>query len=103
MSHRYSGRKSGIQETAQLARAARVLEHAERLRLDLADTTADHGELLADILQRVVGFHAAAETPAQPALLSQPERGQDPRRAHAQVADDARVRRLDHVPLPHPT
>src|SRR3546814_12062977 len=92
MSHRYSGRKSGIQETAQLARAARVLELAERLRLDLADTLAGHGELLADLLQSVVGVHADAEAHAQHARLARRQRGPDRGRARAQGSGRAEGR-----------
>src|SRR5690606_24736424 len=42
---------SGVEEAPELARPARVLQLAERLRLDLTDTLARHGELLADLLE----------------------------------------------------
>src|SRR3546814_8039648 len=50
-----------IQERAHLPRPRRVLQLAQRLRLDLADAFARHAELLADLLQRMVGVHADAE------------------------------------------
>src|SRR5579863_301245 len=90
-------RLSGVEEAAQLARAARVLELAQRLRLDLADALARHRELLADLLQRVVGVHANAEAHAQHALLARGERGQHARRRLAQVRLDRRVDRQDCV------
>ena len=51
-------------------RPARVLQLAQRLRLDLADALAGHRELLADLFQRVVGVHADAEAHANNALLA---------------------------------
>src|SRR5687767_6558370 len=41
---------SAVEEAPQLARAARVLELAQRLGFDLADTLAGDRELLADFL-----------------------------------------------------
>ena len=38
-----------------------MLQLAQRLGLDLADAFAGHGELLADLFQRVIGVHADAE------------------------------------------
>src|SRR5678815_5936654 len=58
-------RSERVEIRAQLVRAARVLELADRLRLDLADALARHVELLADFLQRVVGRHLDAEAHAQ--------------------------------------
>src|SRR3546814_18521460 len=59
------------------AAAARVLQLAERFRLDLADAFARHAELLADFLERVVGVHPDAETHAQHAFLARGERRED--------------------------
>src|SRR4051794_34178343 len=66
----YGVSRSVIEEAPQLAAAARMLELAQRLRLDLADALAGHRELLADLLQRVVGVHADAEAHAQHALFT---------------------------------
>src|SRR5215472_18646170 len=79
---------SGIEKAAELARAAGVLELAQRLRLDLAYALAGDRELLADLLQRVVGVHADAEAHAEHALLAGRERGEDARRGLAQVRLD---------------
>jgi len=38
-----------------------MLQLPQRLRLDLPDALAGHGELLAHFFQRVVGVHAAVE------------------------------------------
>src|SRR6185437_10763897 len=86
-----------IQEAAQLAAAARMLELAERLRLDLADALAGDRELLADLFQRVVGVHADAEAHAQHALLAGGERSQDAGRGLAQIGLDGGIERQDGV------
>src|SRR5690242_4301066 len=88
---------SGVEEAAQLARARGVLELAERLRLDLPDALARHRELLADLLQRVVGVHADAEAHAKDALLARGERGEDAGRRLAQVGLDRGVERQHGV------
>src|SRR5436189_6359265 len=95
----HSTRSSGslIEERPHLARAARMLELPERLGLDLADALAGDAELLADLLERVVGVHADAEAHAQHALLARRERSQHPRRGLAEVALDRRVDRQDRV------
>src|SRR5262245_19576035 len=59
------GEVLGVEEGAQFPRAARVLQFAQRLRLDLAYALARHRELLADLFQGVVGVHADAEAHAQ--------------------------------------
>src|SRR5437763_10774459 len=82
---------SGVEEAAQFARAARVLELPERLRLDLADALAGDRELLADLLERVVGVHADPEAHAQDALFARGQRRQDPGRRLAQIRLDRRV------------
>src|SRR5947209_13811520 len=50
-----------VQEAPQLTAPARMLQLAQRLGLDLADSFAGDGELLPDFFQRVVGVHADAE------------------------------------------
>src|SRR6185437_12266861 len=86
-----------VEEAAEHPRAAGVLELAQRLGLDLADALARHRELLADLLEGVVGVHADAEAHAQHALLARRERSQHPRRAFAQVALDRGLERDDRV------
>src|SRR5437764_951708 len=88
---------SGVEEGAQLARAARVLELPERLRLDLAYALAGDRELLTDLFQGVVGVHADAEAHAQDALLARGQRGQNPRRRLAQIGLDRGVQWQDRV------
>ena len=61
-----------IQERPQLAAAARVLELAQRLGLDLAYALARDRELLADLFEGVVGVHADAEAHPEYALLGRP-------------------------------
>ena len=51
-----------------------MLQLAERLGLDLADALAGDRELLADLLEGVVGVHADAEAHAQHPLLARRER-----------------------------
>src|SRR5581483_12333220 len=86
-----------VEERTQHAAAARELELAQRLGLDLPDTFASHGELLPDFLECVVGIHADAESHAQDALLARRQRGQYARRAFAQIALDRRLERDDRV------
>jgi len=88
---------SVVEEASELPAPRRVLQLAQRLRLDLADTLAGHGELLADLLEGVVGVHADAEAHAQHALLARRERGEDAGRRLAQVRLDRRVDRQDRV------
>src|SRR5436190_10129626 len=52
MSSAPAGALQVVQVRAQLVRPARVLELADRLRLDLADALARDVELLADFLER---------------------------------------------------
>ncbi len=54
----------------QLPRPRRMLQLAQCLGFDLANTFARHAELLADFFQRVVGVHADAEAHAQHAFLA---------------------------------
>src|SRR5205814_2856162 len=63
-----------LEERAQLLRARRVAELAQRLRLDLADALARDVELLADLFERVVGVHLDAEAHAQHLRLARRER-----------------------------
>src|SRR3984885_14398746 len=83
--------RSIVEKTSQLAASARVLELAQRFRLDLADALAGNGKLLADFLQRVVGVHAYSKAHAQNALLARRERRQHACRRFAQIGLDRRV------------
>src|SRR5206468_9732794 len=82
---------------SHFARAAGVLQLAERLRLDLADSLARHRELLPDFLQRVIGVHADAEAHAQNPLLAWGEARQDARHRLLEVGLDRRVNGNDRV------
>src|SRR5262249_40875009 len=95
--YRSTTKRSVVQETPQLPRPARVLQLAQRLRLDLADALARHAELLADLLEGVVGVHADAEAHAQHALFTRRERSQNAGRRLAKVRLDRRVDRQDGV------
>src|SRR5918994_3866215 len=88
-------RSALVEEAAQHARAAWVLELAQRLGFDLANALARHRELLADLFQGVIGVHADAEAHAQHALLARRQRGEDARRRLAQVRLDGGVDRQD--------
>src|SRR5665213_17325 len=88
---------SGIEEGAQFARAARVLKLAQGLGLALPDALAGHRELLADLLERVVGVHADAEAHAQHALFPRGQGGENPGRGFAQIAVDGGVQRQHRV------
>src|SRR4051794_22042475 len=88
---------SAVEEAPKLPRPARMLELAQRLRLDLADALARDGKLLADLFQRVIGVHADAEAHAEHPLLARGQGGQHPRRRLAQVRLDRRVDRQDGV------
>jgi hypothetical protein len=64
-------RASIVQKASQLAASARMLELAQRLGLDLADTLARHRKLLADLFfQRVLGFMPMPKRIAQHALFA---------------------------------
>src|SRR5690606_2342527 len=86
-----------VEEAAQLAAAARVLQLAKRLGLDLADTLARDRELLANLLKGVVGVHADAKAHAQHALSARRERCQHARGRLAQVRLDRRINRQQRV------
>ncbi len=68
-----------------------MLQFAERLGFDLADSFAGHRELLADFFQRVIRVHTDAEAHAQHAFLTRRERGEHARRRFAQVRLDRGV------------
>src|SRR6478736_1471394 len=62
-----------IEEALQPLGARRVAQLAQRLGLDLAYALARDVELLADLLQRVVGRHLDAEAHAQHLGLARSE------------------------------
>src|SRR3546814_6488987 len=92
-----------VEERSHLARPRRVLQLAQRLRLDLADALARHAELLTDLFERMVGVHPDAEAHAQDALLARGERGEDAGdrflevRLHRGVDRDDRIFVLDEI------
>src|SRR6185312_8489336 len=88
---------SVVEEAPELPAAARMLELAQGLGLDLPDALARHGELLADFLEGMVGVHADAEAHAQHALLARRQRRQHTGRGFAQVRLDRRIDRLHRV------
>src|SRR5689334_8961515 len=63
-------RRSAVVESAEPARARRMAELAERLRLDLPDTLAGHREADADLLEGVVRALADPEAETQDLLLA---------------------------------
>src|SRR5438552_18752721 len=67
--------RSGFREAAQAARAARMTELAQRLRLDLADALARDRKARPDLLERVVRALPDAEAQPQHLLLPRRERG----------------------------
>src|SRR2546422_11253573 len=77
--------RSGFREAAQAARAARMTELAQRLRLDLADALARDRKAGANLLERVVRPLPDAEAQAQHLLLARRERGEHLARLIAQV------------------
>src|SRR3546814_12141334 len=70
------------------------LELAQRLRLDLADALAGDAELLADLLEGVVGVHADAEAHAQHPLLARRQARQHPGGGPAPIGVAGGVERL---------
>src|SRR5437773_3438402 len=68
--------RSGFHEAAQAARAARMTELAQRLRLDLADALARDRKARPDLLERVVRALPDAEAQPQYLLLARRERGE---------------------------
>src|SRR2546428_6343547 len=66
-----------LHEGLERARPVRAAQLAQRLRFDLTDALARHGEPLADLLQRVVGFLADPEAEPQDLLLAWRERRED--------------------------
>src|SRR5215218_6509774 len=95
--YRPADNRSGIEKAAQFARAARVLQLAQRLGLDLTDALAGHRELLPDLFERVVGVRADAEPHAQHSLLARSQRGQDAGRRLAQIGLDRGVQGQNRV------
>ena len=74
-----------VEEAAQLLRAARMAQLAQRLGLDLADALAGDVELLADFFQRVVGVHVDAEAHAQHLGLARRQAGEHVAHGFAQA------------------
>src|SRR6266545_1003675 len=93
-------RSSGLQEAPELLGAGRVTELAQRLGLDLPDALAGDGEVLADLLERVLAAVGQAEAQAQHLLLARRQRVEDLVGLLAQrQADDRLHRRHDLLVL----
>src|SRR5262245_48784515 len=67
---------SGLQEAAELFRSRRMAKLAQRLCFDLADALTGHGEILADLLERVLAAVREPEAQAEHLLLARRERVQ---------------------------
>src|SRR5262245_49776989 len=67
---------SGLEEAPELLGARRVAELAQRLGLDLADALAGDGEVLANLLERVLAAVRQPEAKAQHLFLSRRQRVQ---------------------------
>src|ERR1700722_3972461 len=85
--------RSIVQEAPKLPTAARMLQLAQRLRLDLAYSFTRQLELLADFFQSMVGVHSDSEAHAQYALLARRQGRLNTCRRFAQVGLDRRVDR----------
>src|SRR5919197_2471735 len=88
---------SVVKEAPELPAPARVLQLPERLGLDLANALTRYRELLADLLERVIGVHADAEAHAQNALFPGGERCERAGGSLAQVRLDGGVDRQQRV------
>src|ERR1700677_2581173 len=95
---RWRDRRRSIvhQEAAQLLAAARVAKLAQCLRLYLADAFARDVELLADLLEGVIGIHVDAEAHAQHLRFSRRELRQHRVRGLAERFGGRRVDRRGH-------
>src|SRR5262247_2286110 len=91
---------SRLEEAPELLRARRMAQLAERLGLDLPDALARDGEILADLLERVLAPVREAEAEAQDLFLARRQRVQDLVRLLAQAqADHALDGRADLLVL----
>ena len=59
-----------VEEAAHFPASAWMLQLAQGLCLDLANTLAGNAELLANFLERVIGVHADAKTHTQNAFFT---------------------------------
>src|SRR5438270_6358284 len=81
-----------IRESFEQARARRVAELAQSLRLDLADALARHVEVLADLFERVLlAVRAETVTELDDNLLARAERGEHSVRHLPQIRRHDRV------------
>src|SRR5207247_8532398 len=71
---RASHHRSCLEEAAQLLRARRMAELAERFRLDLADPFPRHREILAHFLERVLAAVGESEPEAEDFFLARCQR-----------------------------
>src|SRR5262249_51818513 len=92
-------RRPSLEERAQLARARRMPQLAERLCLDLADALAGDGEALADFLERVLAAVADAEPHLDHLLLARGERLEHRLGLLLEVQVDHRFGRRHHLAI----
>src|SRR2546428_1654416 len=91
--------RSDVGEAAQAARAARMTELGQRLRLDLADALARDREARPDLLERVVRALADAEAQPQHLLLARRERREHLSRLLLEVQGRHRLDGREHRPV----
>src|SRR5690606_8199433 len=84
---------SALDERLEPLGSARVAQLAQRLGLDLPDALAGDLEVLADLLEGVVGLLADTEPHAQHLLLARGQGGEHLAGLFGQVDRDDRVRR----------
>src|SRR5207253_5756307 len=88
---------SALQEAAELFRPRRVPELPEGLGLDLADALARDGEVLTDLLERVLAAVGEPEPESQHLFLPGRERVEDAVGLFAEAEADDRLDRRDHL------
>src|ERR1700686_3367510 len=88
--------RRAFEESAELARARRVPQLAQRFGLDLTYALARYGERLADFLERVLGAVVEAETHLDDFFFARRQRLQHRRGLFLQVEVNDRVRRRNH-------
>src|SRR5262245_43465618 len=91
--------RPAFEEGFELPAARRMPQLAQRLRLDLADPLAGDGEVLADLLERVLGAVADAEAHLDHLLLARRQRLEHLIGLFLEVEIDHRVGRGDDLAI----
>src|SRR5437879_12072499 len=94
---RVASASSALQEAAELFRPRRMPELPEGLGLDLADALARDGEVLTDLLERVLAAVREPEPESQHLFLPRGERVEDAVGLFAKAEADDRLDRRDHL------